>query len=244
MEYGEHALANVEGVAEVVVLDVAVVASHGEEPLEHGVLLDLELLHHAGLFEHLVGGEYHLVLVEREVVEYVGAEALVGVIEARAVLLVVELVLIEEGGELALRTRGVIGEHLESHRLLGHALLQLIVDERVLDAQAAEDAERLEELLVVLVKRLIVLPVGDLRTADDGVLAIPDRHAQQALGLELPHGVDERVEARVLVRVRQVDLLARADHEVGQVARYLATVVLFHTSNDKKKKNLFVSNSK
>lgn len=104
---------------------------------------------------------------------------------------------LEKRGKLALGARGMIGEHLESDHFFGHALLELVVDERVVDAEAAKDAKRLEQLLVGLVEWLIVEAVGNVGTSDDGSVAVAYGHAQDAFRLETPHRVHERVEARV-----------------------------------------------
>ena len=120
----------------------------------------------------------------------------------------------------------MVRDDLERHRLLGHALLQLIVDDGVVDAEAAEDAERLEEQLVVLVERVAVQPIGDLRAADDVAVAVAYRHAEKRLGLVVPYGVHKRIETRVAVLVRQVDPLARDYDKIGQVARNLPAVIV------------------
>lgn len=159
------------------------------------------------MLEHLIASNDHFVVVEHKVVEQVRSQ-IVSLHEfINKIIIVLVGVFAGKRSDFVFRTSSMIGEHLKGDYLFGHALLQFIVNERVVDAQAAKYAERLEQLLVVFVERLIVQSIGDARTADNIAVSVANGHAQDSLGFKLPHGVDERIEARVRVGVLQVDLL-------------------------------------
>ena len=99
------------------------------------------------------------------------------------------------------RHRERLDEGLPEAALLGHEL-------RVLDGDRGRRAERCERLLVLLGKTLAAVFVHDLKHADDAAVLTLHRESQEAPRAIPAPLVVLRIEARVPVRVRDVDGLA------------------------------------
>ena len=86
-----------------------------------------------------------------------------------------------------------------------HHLLDLLVQERVVDRGRRLSAQRGEQLLVFIVEGFSILPVERLEDADHLAGDRAHRHAEDAARAIAGLLVDVLIEARVLVRVGDVD---------------------------------------
>lgn len=99
--------------------------------------------------------------------------------------------------------------HLDEAAELPRQVERRLVEARVVQRDAAEDVERLHHLDVVLVERAPVDAVDHLRDAADLAPVVVDRHREDRPRPEASGEVDRLVEARVVVRVGDVDEVAR-----------------------------------
>ena len=85
-----------------------------------------------------------------------------------------------------------VPEYFQRDLLLGHGHDGLLEHPDVVDAHAAEDGKRLNEVLVVLRERQVLELVDQLEDAQDPVVlaAVLDGHAQDGLVSEPAAGVD------------------------------------------------------
>lgn len=99
----------------------------------------------------------------------------------------------------------MVRQHLERDTLFGNGHHRPLVHVRIVDAHAAEDRKRLDEILVILGERQIVEFVHQLDHPYDLARGVLDGHAEDAFVLEAGALVDAGIEPCVLIRVLDVD---------------------------------------